>query len=141
MPVGGVYSFGMGPVTTGKLPVRVEDVRLHDPPPGVELVGAFLYYGAGCYGGGVAEKYPPCASRHRVRARDGVVPAHRRYLLWIGVRVARPGQFRVRGVDVRYRMRLGDTGVELGRSAHVGNEIDICAPRPRCTTPAYQGGS
>jgi hypothetical protein len=140
MPVDGVYAFGMGPLTTGKLPVRVEDVRLHEPPPGVELVGAFLYYGNGCFGAGVIEKYPPCSSRSRVPARKGVVPAHRRYLLWVGVRVSRPGSFRVRGVDVRYRMRLGGTGLELRRSAHVGNEMDICAPRPRCTVPAFQSG-
>ena len=139
MPVGDVYSFGMGPITTGKVPVRVEDVRLHDPPPGVEIVGAFLYYGNGCYGGGVAGKYPPCASRSRVPARNGIVPAHRRYLLWVGVRVKRHGHFRVSGVDVRYRMRF--PALELRRTAHIGNEMDICAPRPRCKPPAYQGGS
>ena len=89
MPVGGVYSFGMGTVTTDKFSVEVEEVRLHDPPEGVELAGALLYYNSGCYGGGVVKHYPPCASRSRVGARNAVVPADRRYLLWIGLRVLR----------------------------------------------------
>lgn len=139
MPVGGVYAFGMDTVTTGDWSVRVEDVRLHGAPPGVELVGAFLYYGNGCFGGGVTPKFPPCSTRSRPPARNAVVPAHRRYLLWIGLRVVRAGRFRVHGVDVLYRMRWH--GLELRRRAHIGNEIDLCAPRPRCKTPVSVNGS
>ena len=139
MPVGGVYSFGMGTVTTDKFSVEVEEVRLHDPPEGVELAGALLYYNSGCYGGGVVKHYPPCASRSRVGAQGAVVPADRRYLLWIGLRVLRAGSYRVSGVDVLYRMRWH--GVEVRREAHIGNEIDVCAPRPGCKVPAFHGSS
>jgi len=139
MPVGGVYSFGMGTVTTDKFEVRVEEVRLHGAPEGVELAGAFLYYNSGCYGGGVVKHYPPCASRSRVPARNAVVPPNRRYLLWIGLRVPHAGSFRVPGVDVLYRVRWH--GVDVRRQAHIGNEVDVCAPRPGCKVPAFQGSS
>jgi hypothetical protein len=134
-PVGGVYSFGMNTVATGPWSARIEEVRLHRAPPGVKLVGAVLYYGSGCFAGGVVHRFPPCKSRSRLPARNAVVPAHHTLLLWIGVRVLRPGRFRVSGVDVLYRMRWN--GLQLRRRAHIGNEIDVCAPRPRCKTPVF----
>jgi hypothetical protein len=139
MSVGGVSSFGMGTVTAGDWSVRVEEVRLHGAPRGVALVGAILYYGNGCVGFGVIRGFPPCKSKSRLPARNAVVPAHHRFLLWVGVRVPQAGRFRVFGVDVLYRMRWH--GIELRRRAHIGSELDLCAPRPGCKSPVFQGGS
>jgi hypothetical protein len=134
---GSDYSFGVGAVTAGDSSVRVEDVRLRGASRGVDLVGAVLYP-TGCFGTGAARGFPPCRSERHEPARDAKVPAHRQYLLIVGLRSKRPGAFRVFGADVLYRTRWH--GIELRKRAHIGNEIDLCSPAP-CDPPAPDDNS
>ena len=68
-----------------------------------------------------------------------MIPAHTDVELVVGFRATKPGSFRVRGVDVRYRERW--TGVEVKRLTHTGVLVVGCtvaagAKSARCRAPS-----
>ena len=129
------FSVGMTAIDTSRN-VRIESVRLHRPSGGIALVGALV----GREGVGAVLGFPPALARMSLRPAVGaVIPAHANLLLVIGFRATKPGTFRLRGVDVRYRERW--PGVAAKRLTHTGMLVVGCAvpagaKRANCRLPS-----
>ena len=128
------FSVGMTAIDTSR-DVRIESVRLHRPSGGIVLLGARV----GRQGVGAVLGFPPNSPRMPLAAVGAVIPAHANVLLVVGLRATKPGIFRVRGVDVRYRERW--SGVEVKRLTHTGMLVVGCAvgaraKRTKCRLPS-----
>ena len=119
MRAGQSVSVGMTAIDTSR-DVRIESVRLHRPSAGIVLVGARV----GRQGVGAVLGFPPTSPRMPLPAVGAVIPAHANVLLVVGLRATKPGTFRVRGIDVRYRERW--PGVEVKRLTHTGTLVVGC---------------
>jgi hypothetical protein len=95
--------FGSGPIQALLRPVRVTQLTVRHPPPGVRVVGTWLELPA--ENNGEEPGIQPGVDFRRLhRAGDVVLdPAQKRWFVVVSVRALRPGRFHIVGFDIEYQ--------------------------------------